>query len=170
MPDQATPDSQIPPLVGVLMGSKNDWEIMRPASDVLTQFDIPHECQVISAHRTPRQMCEYAESAATRGLRVIIAGAGMAAGLPGMAAAMTVLPVLGVPIPSQPLQGIDALLSMLQMPGGVPVGTLAIGSAGARNAGLLAIRILAGSRPELHDKLLDFHKRQTEQACRTTLE
>jgi 5-(carboxyamino)imidazole ribonucleotide mutase len=152
------------------MGSKNDWEIMRAAADVLTQFDIPHQCQVISAHRTPRWMCEYAESAAAQGYQVIIAGAGMAAGLPGMVAAMTILPVLGVPIPSRPLQGLDALLSMLQMPGGVPVGTLAIGTAGAHNAGLLAVRILAGSRPELRDRLLEFHRQQTEQARSATLD
>jgi 5-(carboxyamino)imidazole ribonucleotide mutase len=152
------------------MGSKNDWETMRPAADVLTEFGLPHECQVISAHRTPQWMYQYAESAAARGLQVIIAGAGMAAGLPGMMAAMTILPVLGVPISGGSLQGIDALLSMVQMPGGVPVGTLAIGSAGARNAGLLAVRILAGSRPELRDRLHAFHQQQTEQARCATLE
>ena len=157
------------PLVGVIMGSKNDWEIMKPAADVLTQFDISHECQVISAHRTPQWMCQYAESAASRGLQVIIAGAGMAAGLPGMVAALSILPVLGVPVPGGALKGLDALLSMVQMPGGVPVGTLAIGSAGARNAGLLAVRILAGSRPELRNQLHAFHQQQTEEARSATL-
>ncbi len=170
MSDRATPDPQNSPLVGVIMGSKNDWEIMRPAAEVLTQFGIAHQCQVVSAHRTPKWTCEYAETAAERGLRVIIAGAGLAAGLPGMVAAMTILPVLGVPIPSQSLQGLDALLSMVQMPGGIPVGTLAIGTAGARNAGLLAVRILAGGRPDLCDKLLEFHQKQTQQALQATLE
>lgn len=151
------------------MGSKNDWETMRPAAEVLTQFDIPHQCEVISAHRTPQWMCQYAESAAAKGYQVIIAGAGMAAGLPGMVAALTILPVLGVPIPGGSLKGIDALLSMVQMPSGVPVGTLAIGTAGARNAGLLAVRMLALSRPDLSDRLRAFQQQQAEQARQATL-
>ena len=138
-----------PPLVGVIMGSRSDWETMRAAAEVLTDFSVPHECEIVSAHRTPEYMVEYAKTAEERGLEVIIAGAGGAAHLPGMVAGLTVLPVLGVPVESRALQGIDSLLSIVQMPGGVPVGTLAIGTAGAKNAGLLAVRILAGSRPEL---------------------
>ena len=156
MPNQNTP------LVGVIMGSKSDWETMLATADVLTEFDVPHECEIVSAHRTPQWMCEYAESAIARGLEVIIAGAGGSAHLPGMVAAMTVLPVLGVPVQSRTLSGLDSLLSIVQMPGGVPVGTLAIGTAGARNAGLLAVRILAGSRPELRKKLEAFGQQQTE--------
>ncbi len=152
------------------MGSKSDWETMRPASDVLREFAIPHECRVVSAHRTPQWMCQYAASAEERGLQVIIAGAGGAAHLPGMVAAQTVLPVLGVPVRSKSLSGIDSLLSIAQMPGGIPVGTLAIGEAGARNAGLLAVRILAVSRPELRQKLHEFHQRQTEQVMGVELE
>ncbi len=151
------------PLVGVIMGSKSDWETMRPASAVLREFEIPHECRVVSAHRTPRWMCEYASGAEGRGLQVIIAGAGGAAHLPGMVAAQTILPVLGVPVRSKSLSGIDSLLSIAQMPGGVPVGTLAIGEAGARNAGLLAVRILAVTRPDLRKLLHDFHQQQAEQ-------
>ncbi len=150
------------PLVGVIMGSKSDWETMRAAADVLDQFEVPHECEIVSAHRTPQWMVEYAESAVERGLEVIIAGAGGSAHLPGMVAAMTLLPVLGVPVQSRTLSGLDSLLSIVQMPGGVPVGTLAIGNAGARNAGLLAARILAGSRPELREKLGTFQQQQTE--------
>src|SRR5687768_17444379 len=143
MPDNSQP------LVGVIMGSKSDWDAMRAASEALTEFGVPHECQVVSAHRTPQWMCEYATTAENRGLEVIIAGAGGAAHLPGMVAAQTVLPVLGVPIESKALQGLDSLLSIVQMPAGVPVGTLAIGKAGATNAALLAIAILANSRPAL---------------------
>jgi 5-(carboxyamino)imidazole ribonucleotide mutase len=150
------------PLVGVVMGSKSDWETMRGASELLEEFDVAHESRVVSAHRTPQWMAEYAESAEKRGLEVIIAGAGGAAHLPGMIAAQTVLPVLGVPVQSQALNGLDSLLSIVQMPAGVPVGTLAIGQAGARNAGLLAVRILAGSRHEMREKLHEFHRRQTE--------
>jgi len=153
---------QNPPLVGVIMGSKSDWETMRATADVLVEFDVPHECEIVSAHRTPKWMCEYAESAVERGLEVIIAGAGGSAHLPGMVAAMTLLPVLGVPVQSRTLSGLDSLLSIVQMPGGVPVGTLAIGTAGARNAGLLAVRILAGSRPKLREKLEAFRQQQTE--------
>lgn len=150
------------PVIGVVMGSKSDWETMQAASEVLNDFGVPHECRVVSAHRTPQWMSEYAQSAEDRGLQVIIAGAGGAAHLPGMIAAQTVLPVLGVPVQSKALGGLDSLLSIVQMPGGVPVGTLAIGPAGARNAALLAVRILACSRPELRGKLHEFHQRQTE--------
>lgn len=148
------------PLVGVIMGSKSDWDAMRAASEALAEFGVPHESQVVSAHRTPQWMVEYAAGAEGRGLQVIIAGAGGAAHLPGMVAAQTVLPVLGVPVQSQALNGLDSLLSMVQMPAGVPVGTLAIGAAGARNAGLLAVRILAATRPELREKLRQFHEKQ----------
>ena len=157
------------PLVGVIMGSKSDWETMRLAAEMLEQFEVPHECQVVSAHRTPQWMAEYAETAEQRGLEVIIAGAGGAAHLPGMVASMTVLPVLGVPVESRALKGMDSLLSIVQMPGGVPVGTMAIGTAGAKNAGLLATRILAGSRPELREKLHAFQKQQTETVRKDTL-
>jgi 5-(carboxyamino)imidazole ribonucleotide mutase len=141
------------PLVGVIMGSKSDWETMAEADRVLTDFGIPHECQVVSAHRTPAWMAEFAASAAGRGLEVIIAGAGGAAHLPGMVAAQTVLPVIGVPVKSAALNGLDSLLSIVQMPKGVPVATVAIGAAGAANAGLLAVAILATSRPELRARL-----------------
>lgn len=150
------------PLVGVIMGSRSDWETMRCAADVLSEFDIPHECQIVSAHRTPEWMVEYAQTAHIRGLRVIIAGAGGAAHLPGMVAALTVLPVLGVPVESRTLKGMDSLLSIVQMPGGVPVGTLAIGTAGAKNAGLLAARILAVSDSSLSDALRRYHQQQTD--------
>lgn len=144
------------------MGSKSDWDTMEEAEKVLQEFGVPHECQVVSAHRTPDQMFEYAKEAEERGLEVIIAGAGGAAHLPGMVASQTVLPVLGVPVKSRAMNGLDSLLSIVQMPGGVPVGTLAIGSSGAKNAALLAIRILANSRPELRKKLHDYHQSQTE--------
>ena len=136
--------------VGVIMGSKSDWETLRAAAELLEQFGVPHECRVVSAHRTPDWMNEYANGAESRGLEVIIAGAGGAAHLPGMVAAQTVLPVLGVPVQSKALSGLDSLLSIVQMPGGIPVGTLAIGEAGAKNAALLAVRILANTRPKLH--------------------
>ena len=154
------PETTRPPLVGVIMGSKSDWETMRQAADVLSEFGVAHECKVVSAHRTPALMNEYATFAESRGLEVIIAGAGGAAHLPGMVASQTVLPVLGVPVQSRALSGMDSLLSIVQMPGGIPVGTLAIGEAGAKNAGLLAVRILAASRPELRQKLHEFQKRQ----------
>ena len=141
------------PVVGVIMGSQSDWEHLRHACDVLDELDVPYEARVVSAHRTPDEMFEYAESAEKRGLLVIIAGAGGAAHLPGMVAAKTVLPVLGVPIPATLLVGVDALLSIVQMPKGVPVGTLAIGKPGAANAGLLAAAIVATARPELRDRL-----------------
>jgi 5-(carboxyamino)imidazole ribonucleotide mutase len=141
------------PLVGVIMGSQSDWETMRQADEVLTRFNIPHESRIVSAHRTPAWMSEYATTAIERGLEVIIAGAGGAAHLPGMVAAQTVLPVIGVPVQSAALNGLDSLLSIVQMPKGVPVATVAIGAAGAMNAGLLAIAILATSRPELRAQL-----------------
>ena len=144
------------------MGSRSDWETMKNAADILEQFSVPHECRVVSAHRTPQWMAEYAESAVARGLKVIIAGAGGAAHLPGMVASQTVLPVLGVPVQSRALQGLDSLLSIVQMPGGIPVATLAIGTAGAKNAGLLAVRILATSNDELRAALEKFNQDQTD--------
>jgi 5-(carboxyamino)imidazole ribonucleotide mutase len=141
------------PLVGVIMGSKSDWDTMKAADEMLSRFEVPHECRVVSAHRTPVLMAEYASGAAARGIEVIIAGAGGAAHLPGMVASQTVLPVIGVPVQSAALNGLDSLLSIVQMPKGVPVATVAIGASGAANAGLLAIAILATSRPDLRAKL-----------------
>jgi 5-(carboxyamino)imidazole ribonucleotide mutase len=161
--------SQPQPLVGVIMGSKSDWETMRHAADVLAQFGVAHECQIVSAHRTPDWMYEYAKSAESRGIEVIVAGAGGAAHLPGMVASQTVLPVLGVPVQSKTLSGLDSLLSIVQMPGGIPVGTLAIGEAGAKNAGLLAIRILATTRPDLRKKLHDYHAELAAKVRQETL-
>jgi 5-(carboxyamino)imidazole ribonucleotide mutase len=149
------------PLVGVVMGSKSDWETMQHAHAVLEQFGIPHECRIVSAHRTPDVMAEYAQTAEKRGIQVIIAGAGGSAHLPGMVAAFTVLPVLGVPVESHALKGMDSLLSIVQMPGGVPVGTLAIGKAGATNAALLAIAILGSTFPELREALHQFRREQS---------
>jgi 5-(carboxyamino)imidazole ribonucleotide mutase len=149
-------------LVGIIMGSRSDWDTMSAAAEVLRQFNVPHERQVVSAHRTPQWMTEYAQAAAARGLKVIIAGAGGAAHLPGMVAAQTPLPVLGVPVQSKALNGLDSLLSIVQMPAGVPVGTLAIGAAGARNAALLAVRILALQSPELAARLDQYHALQTQ--------
>ena len=157
------------PIVAVVMGSKSDWETLRHADEVLTQFGVPHECKVISAHRTPGLMAEYASTAESKGMEVIIAGAGGAAHLPGMVAAHTLLPVLGVPVKSHSLKGIDSLLSIVQMPGGVPVGTMAIGKAGATNAALLAVAILAVSRPGLREKLRQFREEQAERVKRETL-
>lgn len=157
------------PLVGVIMGSKSDWETMRHADDVLTEFGVAHECRVVSAHRTPDLMRQYAHEAEGRGLEVIIAGAGGAAHLPGMVAAQTTLPVLGVPVESQVMKGLDSLYSIVQMPGGVPVATLAIGKAGARNAGLLAVSILAGSRPDLRDRLKAFREQQASKVMEDRL-
>lgn len=163
-------DSSPPaPIVGVIMGSRSDWETMRHASEMLTEFGVPHECRIVSAHRTPELMSEYAAAAESRGLEVIIAGAGGAAHLPGMVASQTVLPVLGVPVQSKALNGLDSLLSIVQMPGGIPVGTLAIGEAGAKNAGLLAVRVLAASRPELRTKLHEFQTRQRDRVLGDTL-
>jgi len=150
------------PLVGVIMGSRSDWEVMRLADEILSRFGVAHECQVVSAHRTPDWMAEYARSAASRGLEVIVAGAGGAAHLPGMVAAHTVLPVIGVPVQSAALNGLDSLLSIVQMPKGVPVATVAIGASGATNAGLLAVAILATSRPELRDTLSAYRREMAE--------
>ena len=147
--------------VGVIMGSKSDWETMQEACKVLEDFGVPTEARVVSAHRTPEWMVEYAKTASQRGLKVIIAGAGGAAHLPGMVAACTELPVLGVPVQSKSLQGLDSLLSIVQMPGGVPVATLAIGTAGAKNAGLLAVRILAISDDRLKSELKKYMAHQT---------
>jgi 5-(carboxyamino)imidazole ribonucleotide mutase len=157
------------PLVGIVMGSVSDWETLRAADEVLTRFEVPHECEVVSAHRTPERMAEYASAAEARGLSVIIAGAGGAAHLPGMIAAYTLLPVLGVPVESHALHGIDSLLSIVQMPAGVPVGTLAVGKAGATNAALLAIAVLADSRPELRERLRAFRAEQADKVRRDTL-
>jgi 5-(carboxyamino)imidazole ribonucleotide mutase len=156
-------------LVGVIMGSKSDWETMSQADAILTEFGIPHECQVVSAHRTPAWMAEYASTAADRGLQVIIAGAGGAAHLPGMVASQTVLPVIGVPMQSAALNGLDSLLSIVQMPKGVPVATVAIGPSGAANAGLLAVAILATSRPELRAKLQAYRERISAEVRQQTL-
>lgn len=158
------------PLVGVIMGSASDLETMTPARELLTELGVPHEVRVVSAHRTPDWMFEYAETAEARGLEVIIAAAGGAAHLPGMVAAKTVLPVLGVPVTATALQGVDALLSIVQMPRGVPVGTLAVGKPGAANAALLAARILATTRPALRERLRAWTKaRRDEVLARTEL-
>ena len=157
------------PLVGIIMGSKSDWDTLRHADEVLTSFDVEHECRVVSAHRTPDRMRDYATSAAQRGLKVIIAGAGGAAHLPGMVAAYTTLPVLGVPVESHSLKGLDSLLSIVQMPGGIPVATLAIGKAGAINAALLSVSILALASPDLTARLVKFREDQTAQVLETEL-
>lgn len=149
-------------LVGIIMGSQSDWETMKHAADVLGQLGVAHETRVVSAHRTPDRMFEYAEQAAGRGLRVIIAGAGGAAHLPGMVAAKTVVPVLGVPVQSRALNGMDSLLSIAQMPAGIPVGTLAIGVAGATNAGLLAAAMIGTTDPDIRRALEDFRRQHTE--------
>ncbi|MEP3477707.1 MAG: 5-(carboxyamino)imidazole ribonucleotide mutase [Fuerstiella sp.] len=151
------------PVVGVIMGSRSDWETMKPATEMLEQFGIQFEARVVSAHRTPNWMVEYASTAADRGLKVIIAAAGGAAHLPGMVASLTTLPVLGVPVKSRVLNGVDSLLSIVQMPGGIPVGTLAIGAAGAKNSALLAARILGTYDERLAEKLREFQNTQTEQ-------
>ena len=156
------------PLVGVLMGSTSDWETMKNASDVLKDFGVPHECRALSAHRTPEATVEFVRSGEERGMEVMIAAAGGAAHLAGVVAAHTILPVLGVPM-SSVLNGLDSLLSTVQMPGGIPVGTLAIGKAGAKNAALLAIAILALQRPELREKLVKFREAQTERVKSATL-
>ena len=150
------------PLVGVIMGSRSDWETMRHAVEILEALEVPHEVRVVSAHRTPDLLFEYASAAESRGLEVIVAGAGGAAHLPGMVASKTVLPVLGVPVESRALNGLDSLLSIVQMPGGVPVGTLAIGRAGATNAALLAVSILGASRPDLRERLRAWREARTE--------
>lgn len=158
------------PIVSVIMGSTSDWDTMKNAADILVEFGVEHECKVVSAHRTPDLLFEFAKTAEDRGVEVIIAGAGGAAHLPGMCASQTVLPVLGVPVKSRALSGVDSLLSIAQMPGGIPVGTLAIGDAGAKNAALLAISILANSRPELRKKLREFRDNQTETVLKSELE
>ncbi len=149
------------PLVSIIMGSKSDWDTIRRAGDTLAQFDVPHECRVLSAHRTPAELVEYLKDAEARGCEVFIGAAGGAAHLPGVIAAQTLRPVLGVPMQST-LQGLDSLLAIVQMPAGIPVGTFAIGEAGAINAALMAIAILAGSRPELRDKLQQYRRQQAE--------
>jgi 5-(carboxyamino)imidazole ribonucleotide mutase len=158
------------PLVAVIMGSKSDWETMRHADEVLNKFGVAHECRVVSAHRTPARMAEFAAQAESRGLKVIIAGAGGAAHLPGMVAAQTTLPVLGVPVESRALKGLDSLLSIVQMPAGVPVGTLAIGQSGATNAALLAVAILANEDERLRAALRDFRREQERQVREAKLE
>jgi len=150
------------PLVGIIMGSRSDWATMQHAAQTLEALGVAHESKVVSAHRTPQRLYDYAREASGRGLKILIAGAGGAAHLPGMAASMTALPVLGVPVQSAALSGLDSLLSIVQMPGGVPVGTLAIGKAGAINAGLLAAQILALSDPALAERVADWRQRQTD--------
>ena len=157
------------PLVSIIMGSKSDWPTMEVASQTLTEFGVAHETKIVSAHRTPDLLFEFAKGAEERGIEVIIAGAGGAAHLPGMCASQTVLPVLGVPVESKALKGLDSLLSIAQMPAGVPVGTLAIGQPGAKNAALLAIAILANSRPELRKKLHSFRSTQTKSVLKSKL-
>jgi 5-(carboxyamino)imidazole ribonucleotide mutase len=157
------------PLVGIIMGSRNDYTVMRNAVEMLVAFGVPHEVRIVSAHRTPDLLFEYAETAADRGLRVIIAGAGGAAHLPGMVAAKTVVPVLGVPIPATSLQGMDSLLSIVQMPKGVPVGTLAIGAAGAANAGLLAAQMLATTDARLREKLTAWRAARRDEVLAQTI-
>ncbi|MDP9113547.1 MAG: 5-(carboxyamino)imidazole ribonucleotide mutase [Acidobacteriota bacterium] len=157
------------PLVAVVMGSKSDWETMKNASETLTRFGVPHESRVLSAHRTPQAATEFASDASARGMKVVIAAAGGAAHLAGVLAAHTLLPVLGVPMESQMLRGMDSLLSTVQMPAGIPVGTLAIGKAGAINAALLAVAILALQRPDLEEKLAAFRKEQAETILNQTL-
>jgi 5-(carboxyamino)imidazole ribonucleotide mutase len=158
------------PIVAVIMGSKSDWETMRHAVEMLAFFGVPHESKVVSAHRTPKLMAEFADSAEVRGIEVIIAGAGGAAHLPGMVAAQTCVPVLGVPVESKALKGLDSLLSIAQMPAGIPVGTLAIGEAGAKNAALLAVSILSNSRKDLRAKLKKFRAAQTKMVLKSLLD
>ena len=165
MEERGTPE----PLVGIIMGSASDWETMRHASETLERFGVAHESRVVSAHRTPDLMALYAKEAEDRGLEAIIAGAGGAAHLPGMIAAHTTVPVLGVPVESRALKGMDSLLSIAQMPAGIPVGTLAIGKAGATNAALLAVAILANTRPPLRERLRRFRREQAEKAANSEL-
>ncbi len=165
----SAPSASAKPLVGLIMGSKSDWETMQRTSEMLTTLGISHECRIVSAHRTPDRMAEYAKSAIERGLEVIIAAAGGAAHLPGMVAAHTSLPVLGVPIRSSTLNGVDSLLSIVQMPAGVPVGTLAIGNAGATNAALLAASILGTKYPEIRTRLEAWRRQQTDAVLQDSL-
>jgi 5-(carboxyamino)imidazole ribonucleotide mutase len=162
--------SEQTPLVAVIMGSRSDWETMREAARILTDFQVPHECRVISAHRTPDLGTAFAKEAESRGVEVIIAGAGGAAHLPGMTAAHTAVPVIGVPIESRALKGMDSLLSIVQMPAGIPVATVAIGISGAKNAALLAISILSNSRPDLREKLHVFRREQRDRVLAEKLE
>lgn len=157
------------PIVGIVMGSDSDWDVMQHAARELTTFAVPHEARVVSAHRTPDLLYQYAESAAQRGLRCIIAGAGGAAHLPGMLAAKTTVPILGVPVPSRHLNGLDSLLSIVQMPGGIPVATFAIGEAGARNAGLFAVAMLARTDAALASRLEEFRRSQTDRVLNLDL-
>ncbi|MBY0359283.1 MAG: 5-(carboxyamino)imidazole ribonucleotide mutase [Candidatus Obscuribacterales bacterium] len=158
------------PIVALVMGSKSDWETMKHAAETLAEFGVPHESKIVSAHRTPELMHDFAKQAEERGLKVIIAGAGGAAHLPGMIAAQTIVPVLGVPVESKTLKGIDSLLSIVQMPAGIPTGTLAIGKAGAINAALLAVSIIGNEFPEFREKLKKFRKKQTEKVMTETLD
>ncbi len=158
------------PVVGIIMGSKSDWPTLRHAAEILEEFEIPHESKVVSAHRTPDAMADYGKTAEARGLHVIIAGAGGAAHLPGMIASHTTVPVLGVPIESRVLRGVDSLLSIVQMPAGIPVGTLAIGESGARNAALMAIAILATTDSDLRSKLQAFRKKQADKSLGSELD
>ena len=166
----ASPPAAGTPTIGVIMGSQSDWETMKAAADVLTQFGIAHECRVVSAHRTPAWMVEYARDAEARNLQAIIAGAGGAAHLPGMVASMTTVPVIGVPVQSKALSGLDSLLSIVQMPGGVPVATMAIGTAGATNAGLFAVSLLATRDPALRARLQAWRDARAEAVRQETLE
>jgi 5-(carboxyamino)imidazole ribonucleotide mutase len=158
-----------PPLVGIIMGSQSDWETLKPASDILHEFSVPHECKIVSAHRTPHDMFGYARDAVKNGLRIIIAGAGGAAHLPGMVASLTTLPVLGVPVPSLHLNGMDSLLSIVQMPRGIPVATFAIGKPGAGNAALFAVSILSGSDSALFLRLQKYREGLVEQVHNMSL-
>jgi 5-(carboxyamino)imidazole ribonucleotide mutase len=166
----ASPPAAASPTVGVIMGSRSDWETMKAAADVLTQFGVAHECRVVSAHRTPGWMVEYAREAEARNLQAIIAGAGGAAHLPGMVASMTTVPVIGVPVQSRALSGLDSLLSIVQMPGGVPVATMAIGPAGATNAGLFAVSLLATRDPALRARLQAWRDARARTVREETLE
>src|SRR5579864_4834714 len=169
MPGARMAQRKATPQIGLVMGSDSDWDVMKHAARELDSFAIPYEARVLSAHRMPDEMFEYAEDAAPRGLRVIIAGAGGAAHLPGMIAAKTVVPVLGVPVPATALNGMDALLSIVQMPKGVPVGTLAIGAAGAANAGILAAQIVGLSRPEIRERLRVWRAERRDEVLAQTL-
>jgi 5-(carboxyamino)imidazole ribonucleotide mutase len=170
MANKTKTQSENPLLVRILMGSKSDWETMRHASETLKAFDIPHECRVISAHRAPAALLEYVKAAEAAGTEVFIGGAGGAAHLPGVISAYTAVPVLGVPMLGSSLGGMDSLFAIVQMPAGIPVGTLAIGKAGATNAALLAVAILSNSRPALREKWKQYRKEQTDAVLKTTLE
>lgn len=168
MTEEINETTSTAPLIGIAMGSKSDWPTMTLAAEMLSQLGIRYEARVVSAHRTPEWMIEYAQTAQSRGLKIIIAGAGGAAHLPGMIASLTLLPVLGVPVESKALKGMDSLLSIVQMPGGVPVGTMAIGSSGAKNAGLLAARIIANEDATVRAALHQFTTRQTQDVLKET--